>query len=262
MIAFLLSLLIPVLGFVVALYQIPKDMYNAKNQYTEGKNKWQRLNSKGKRFAIICLIVAVVAEIGLILKGEDHSQQSVKIESQKNTIFVPKIIRDTPKIKVKYIDKPITPVMDLMRDSCGLLGKYPDSATLMFNYHCINSGIAYIRSNTITSFIIFNNKFYKLTQSNKMENSGIKCYMGQKVYLGSPMQKFADFNKPADTTFYFFRATYSDKEIGGHIQPVLRGIFYLYAIKPKSIKDIKLTEVDEVSEYKRLKDTLIKAKLW
>lgn len=175
----------------------------------------------------------------------------IKTDTKSNTLKIVDTVR---------INEFVNPVMDIATEGTKVVGKVPDSLFVQFASKVINSGIAFKVRETIIAFRRYNLTFKKVGESDS-ENNDRKGYGKQGVYFSN---LFYLPKKPInDTLFFLYKAKYSNKEINGKDQPVLREIFTLLMVPyVKSIDQLKLEPVVFTSDYKDCKDFLVKNKYW
>jgi len=214
---FLTSLLLPILTTLIALkYQFPKDLLIPKKEFFN-KNKWQRLNAKGKWYVFISLILVLLIEIGLIVKGVDTSEKTifVKVPSEAKIIYVPKVIRDTQLIKESEHPPTNNPLMDIWSDSTGFIGTFPNNVIMRVAFRCINNGIAYQVRGRLQSFVVINKKLMIIgSKGSKIANTSLMAYGNVGLYIAFKVD-IPKNPRITDTTYYFFKAVYSDQELKG-----------------------------------------------
>lgn len=175
---------------------------------------------------------------------------------------------DTIKIVDRSQIKPIDPVMNIVADSVKFkrvkVRDPKDTVAIDFEYKLINDGIAYHLSNFILAFKLRGDSLIALTNSKTFENSTMVAQGNQGAYamisgFVSNAAKIVD----NDTTFFFFKATYTNKAVNGEKQPAIKSL--VYSILPKrinSIKELSVHPVDLSSQYEYVKKILIKNKYW
>jgi hypothetical protein len=261
MLSFYLGLLIPVLGFIVALYQIPKDMHVPKSK-SDGKNKWNSLTSKGKRYVTLSFLVAVIVEAGLIIKGPEKPNPVQEPIVKEKLVYVPTIVKqkDTVKETVK-LNNNIDPVMDITDDSTKYVGNLGASMGIQFDFITVNNGIAYNPKVTSLLFALIDGNIKSIGKPQYASNTTLKSYL-KKSYSYTMGVKLPNVFR-ADTTYIYFKALYSNKETGGKYQPALRRIYFTVLNEnPKDIKDLKIQPVIDTRMHEKLKLLLIQNKYW
>lgn len=232
----------------------------------------------------ILIILAVSAFVDSILKLKTENDERVKLATESEKIrksdkqeilngvkeaFKKQNLSYNPTTKtITIIDtsqKITNPVMDVVPDSVGFNGEFPRSIKFRVGFMCINKGIAFNIRDKIVTFFYHDNQIKIDHQTQKIVNISLKAHdnQGIAIWTGMPLPGNVSQIKGFDTTYVYFKAIYSNREIKGQDQPPLRG---LYAINitdyPKSIEDLKVFAVSDQKIYKKLKLLLVKEKVW
>jgi hypothetical protein len=265
MFAFYLGLIVPVLGFITVLYQLPKDMQILKKDI-EGKNRWERLNKKGKRYVTISFIAAASLEIGLIIKGpETNKTVIIKSPNSNNSVYISKTVKDTKTVKKELFAKNYNnPVMDLLPESKNpqIIGKSLDSLKTQFDIGVINDGIAYNIRDRFIYFFLYKGQLKLINITHRAINESTKDYTESNSRILIPIS-ISPLNN-VDTTYFYLKVLYSNNAIDGKDQFPIKKIFYLSLKHPfSSMYDIlNFKEVDNQDQYNNIKKKLIKNKYW
>jgi hypothetical protein len=271
MVAFYLSLIIPILAFLAALYQIPKDMQILKKDFGD-KNKWQRLNKKGKWYVTISFFVAVVAEIILIVNGSEINKPIVVSQSKPTIVYVPKIVKDTKLIRERLFVKLVKPILDL--SSPLVIGKENPELSIAYKndtiictysvyVSCINQGVIGDISDRHFVVKIKNNNIDlgKFSPKRAVPDNEI-IYHENNFSHGIRLwgQFIVGKNYTSDSSYLFIKIDYSDKSTGKQ-QPSFRRLFN---IKRSSTSNDKVFDITKATfyEYKRVKQLLSKTNQW
>jgi len=162
--------------------------------------------------------------------------------------------------------KIVEPEMDIYRDSTGLFGTFWSHMKFRVCYYCTNTATAYTRDVTLMSFTWDKNGMIDLS-----DEEPTQIYNGSRSSNGKVIAIEVPYTIPVPRLdqplmhFYYFKAHYADKLVGGKIiNPPLRGLFYIerYTYNPKKWSDIKFGFVDDQAQFKRAMDTLKKRNVW
>lgn len=157
--------------------------------------------------------------------------------------------------------KPIDPVMDIIVDSVKFIGTLRKSFISIL-FATINNGIAYNPRCEFLIFAVYDNKIIGQGPKINADNSLIKSY-GIHGYKYASQVELPKKPVVTDTSYIFFKALYSNKEINGKDQPPLRGLFYVTLDTiPKSVSEIKIHPISGTDKRHELQKILIQNKYW
>ncbi len=254
-------LILSAIGSLV--FSFPSDMKINESEF-EGKNAWQRLNKKGKKYAIFSILVLALSEYILISKGLDDLTPKTVSKPEKDVVFIAKNQKETTKI-IKYLPSNKTinnPYMAVWRDSTGF-ATIKNTLYVRICFKCINNAIAYHIKSSLISLSLKNGKVNLIgALSPKVANENISSFGNQYAYIGRAVVLPTQLGSHIDTTYYFFKGDYFTQEIGG-AKKTLRELFYTIPKElPITPSNIKLEQVDDQEIYQAIKEYLISKRYW
>jgi hypothetical protein len=170
-----------------------------------------------------------------------------------------------PRTKtVTIIDtvKLIDPVMDVIDDSTRIVGVTKTTAKIEIDYKCINDGIAFEVSDHVVIFYIMNGKISHPIKYNGIRVSSLKA-KDNRGFFNRYGFEIPSGDSLINPVYVYFKAIYSNKELGGKIQPPLRRIYQMN-IKPhpKTAHDFSITAFFGKDDYIMARKLLIKDRYW
>lgn len=148
---------------------------------------------------------------------------------------------------VRIVDtsnKFIEPILEIIPDSSVFKGKLPDSLKVRAQYNCLNNSVAfYVRARLLT-FALQDKNFIFIKRTPVVTNNTLKASQKLFVYVETgwlQIPKFLSASRINDTTFFFAKAQYRDREIGGKERiPVRTLYYYVFDRIPTSIAQMHL----------------------